>query len=115
MAASPKQIATMLRAVPGLVFVAGHLGGCGGNPPHAVDELLEFPDCYVDTAVIREFDDDPEAQRVAAEWPAERMLYATDYFWRSEKFVADWVKKHRPNSSDWDKIFSANACRLLGL
>lgn len=113
MLCGPAQIATLLRAVPDLTFIAAHLGGCGGNPPHAVDELLAFPHCYFDTAVVCCCDDDEESQRVMAEWPAERLLFATDYFWRDVTFIADWVRRFRPDPSDLDKIFSGNARRLL--
>ena len=114
MSCGPKQIAALLRAVPGLTFVAAHLGGCGGNPPHATDELLEFPNCHFDTAVVCCCDDDPESQRVMAEWPADRLLFATDYFWRDETFIAGWVRRCRPDPADLEKIFSGNARRLLG-
>ena len=50
-----------------------------------------------------------------AEWPAERLLFATDYFWRDETYIADWVRRFRPDLADLEKIFSGNARRLLGL
>ena len=115
MSCGPAQIATLLRAVPDLTFVAAHLGGCGGNPSRATDALLEFPKCYFDTAVVCCCDDDPESQRVMSEWPADRLLFATDYFWRDETFIADWVRRFRPQPDDLRKIFCANACRLLGM
>ena len=115
MLCGPVQIAALLRAVPDLTFVAAHLGGCGGNPPHAVDELLEFSKCYLDTAVVCCCDDDPESQRVMTEWPVERLLFATDYFWRDVTYIADWVRRFRPDSADLEMIFSSNARTLLGL
>ena len=115
MTCGPAQIAALMRAVPGLVFIAGHLGGCGGNPPHATDELLEFPGCYIDSAVISVCDDDPESQRVMAEWPADRIVFGTDYFWRDTKKLADWVRRYRPDPADQRRIFSDNAKELLGL
>ena len=115
MTCGPTQIASLMRAVPGLVFVAGHLGGCGGNPPHATDELLEFPACYIDTAVLSACDNDPEAQRIMAEWPAERIVFGTDYFWRDETQLADWVRRFRPDPSDQQRIFCDNAKSLLNL
>jgi predicted TIM-barrel fold metal-dependent hydrolase len=115
MTCGPAQIAALMRAVPGLVFIAGHLGGCGGNPPHATDELLEFPGCYIDSAVISVCDDDPESQRVMAEWPADRIVFGTDYFWRDAKKLADWVRRYRPDPADQRRIFSDNAKELLGL
>ena len=115
MICGPKQIAALLRAVPELVFVAGHLGGCGGNPPHATDELLEFPECYIDTAVVSVCDEDVEAQRVMAQWPADRIVFATDYFWRDVAQLAGWVRSFRSDSGDLRKVFDLNAMRLLGL
>ena len=118
----PVQIAALLRAVPDLTFIAAHLGGSGrctslyphSPAPHATDLLLEFPNCYFDTAVVCCCDDDPESQRVMAEWPAERLLFATDYFWRDVTHIASWVRRFRPNPADLEKIFSGNARRLLG-
>lgn len=115
MTCGPTQIAALMRAVPGLVFVAGHLGGCGGNPPHATDELLEFPACYIDTAILSACDNDPEAQRIMAEWPSERIVFGTDYFWRDETQLADWVRRFRPDPSDQQRIFCDNAKSLLNL
>lgn len=115
MTCGPVQIAALMRAVPGLVFVAGHLGGCGGNPARATDMLLEFPTCHIDTAVINVCDEDIEAQRVMAEWPADRILFGTDYFWRDAARLAGWVKRFRKDADDLRKIFSGNASRLLGL
>ena len=115
MTCGPTQIASLMRAVPGLVFVAGHLGGCGGNPPHAIDELLGFPTCYIDTAVLSVCDSDPETQRVMAEWPADRIVFGTDYFWRDETQLADWVRRFRPDPADRQRIFCDNAKLLLKL
>ena len=115
MTCGPKQIAALLRAVPGLVFVAGHLGGCGGNPSHATDELLEFLECYIDTAVVSVCDCDAEAQRVMAQWPADRIVFGTDYFWRDVAKLAGWVRSFRPDPVDQRKIFDLNAMRLLDL
>lgn len=115
MVCGPAQIATLLKAVPGLKFVAAHLGGCGGNPPHATDALLEFENCFLDTAVVNVCDEDAECRRVMSEWPAERLLFATDYFWRDERFVAGWVRQFRPDPAEQELVFSENAHRLLGL
>ena len=115
MVCGPSQTAALMRAVPGLVFIAGHLGGCGGSPPHSTDELLEFSTCYIDTAVVSVCDDDLETQRVMAEWPADRIVFGTDYFWRDTTRLADWVCRHRPNPDDQRLIFCDNAMALLNL
>ncbi len=115
MSCGPAQVAALLRAVPGLVFVAAHLGGSGGNPPRATDELLEFGTCLIDTALVNVCDEDRECRRVMSEWPAERVLFATDYFWRDERRIAEWVRQCRPDPAEREMIFSGNARRLLGL
>lgn len=113
--AGPAEIAALLGAVPGLRFVAGHLGGESGLPPHATDVLLPFENCWIDTAVMFDRDDDPEAQRIVREWPAERIVFGTDYFWRDQAHLAAWVRALRPEAADREKIFHANAEGLLGI
>ncbi len=112
--AGPEQVATLLAAVPGLKFVAGHLGGECGSPAHATDLLLPFETCWIDTAAMYFRNTAPEAQRVLREWPADRMVFGTDYFWRDQAYLIDWVKTHRPDPGDQEKIFHLNAERLLG-
>ena len=112
----PKEIEILLRRVPGLAprFVAAHLGGFAGSPPHATDVLLGLG-CWLDTAVLEMDSCSPEPIRIISEWPADRLLFATDYHWTSERFVMEWVKEHRQDPSDLERIFHLNAERLLGL
>lgn len=111
--AGPREIATLLAAVPGLQFVAAHLGGECGNAVHATDLLLPFETCWIDTAAMFHHDDNPEAQRIVREWPSDRMVFGTDYFWRDQRHLIDWVKALRPDPRDQELIFHANAERLL--
>jgi predicted TIM-barrel fold metal-dependent hydrolase len=113
--AGPEQIAALLGRVPGLKFVAGHLGGEYGSPAHATDMLLQFENCWIDTAVMVCRRDDPEAQRVLREWPADRMVFGTDYFWRDEANIRAWVEELRPDPEEREKIFHENAEHLLGI
>ncbi len=112
----PGEIALLLKRVPGLGprFVAAHLGGFSGAPPHAVDALLDLG-CWLDTAVLEMDSRSPEPIRIISEWPADRLLFATDYYWTSERFVMEWVKAHRPDPADLERIFHLNAERLLDL
>ena len=112
----PAQIAQLLSNVPGLAphFVAAHLGGFSGAPAHAVDRLLDSG-CFFDTAVLEVDQPKDEPRRLMAEWPADRLLFGTDYYWTSQRQVADWVKELRPDPMDREKIFHRNAERLLGL
>ena len=111
----PREIEALLTAVPGLTFVACHLGGFDGSPAHAVDRLLPFANCFIDTARIANQDGNPEADRIVREWPADRMVFGTDYFWRDERHLADWVAAARPDSAERELIFHRTAERLLGL
>ena len=79
------------------------------------DALLQFENCWIDTAVMVYREDKPEAQRVVREWPADRMVFGTDYFWRDEAKIKAWVESFRPDPAEREKIFHANAERLLGI
>lgn len=112
-ACGPKEIATLLRNVPGLTFVAAHLAGCAGYAPHATDELLDLG-CYADTsALARDWYKD-EQMRILRSWPSERLLFATDFPWVAYPEAIRNVQSIRERS-DWDAIFSGNAKRLLGM
>ena len=113
--AGPNEIVKLLTAVPGLKFVAGHVGGEAGNPVRATDALLQFPNCWIDTAVMYYHDDNAEAQRIVREWPVDRIVFGTDYFWRAEAPLIDWVKARRPDPADQELIFHTNAERILNV
>ena len=112
----PVEIAALLAAVPGLGtrFVAAHLGGREGNPPGATDMLLETG-CLIDTACLEILQDDPDAIRVIETWPADRVVFGTDYPWNRQRRLVEWVKAHRPSAAEQEMIFHLNAEQLLGL
>ncbi|MGN0853312.1 MAG: amidohydrolase family protein [Kiritimatiellia bacterium] len=114
MTCGPMQIEALLKAVPGLTFVACHLGGFDGSPARAVDRLLPFERCYIDTARVANQDGDPEAERILREFPVDRILFGTDYFWREEALLKAWVADVHPDARAREKIFHLNAERLLG-
>jgi len=109
----PHEIATLLRNVPGLKFMAAHLGGCDGYPAHATDVLL---DCgaFIDTSALHRRWSYDEQMRVLRSWPRERILFATDFPWAHYPEAIAWVKSVRARE-DWADLFGNNACRLLGL
>ena len=110
----PKEIARLLAAVPGLGprFVAAHLGGHLGSPPGATDMLLETG-CLIDTACLEILQNDPEAIRIMETWPADRIVFGTDYPWNRQRLLLDWVKAYRPDPAEQEAIFHLNAERLL--
>lgn len=112
-ACGPSEIATLLKNVPDLVFIAAHLGGCSGYPPHATDRLLELG-AYVDTsALTREWSKD-EPMRILRSWPRDRILFATDFPWTHYPESIAWVRSVRV-PEDWNAVFADNAVRLLRL
>lgn len=113
---APPQIVELFRHVPGLAprFVAAHLGGFAGAKAHAVDILMDCG-CWFDTAVLASDQPTDEPRRIVAEWSAERLLFATDYYWTSQRQLIDWVVANRPDPQDRELIFHRNAERLLKL
>lgn len=114
MCCGPVEIEALLEGVPGLTFVACHLGGLNGTSADLVRRLHRFPTCYIDTAVLTEDTDTEGAARVLTEFPVDRILFGTDYFWRDERDVLAFVRRVRTDPADREKIFSLNAARLLG-
>ena len=112
-ACGPKEVATLMRNVPGLKFVAAHLGGSLGYADHATDELIDLG-CYADTGIFLKDRAKDEQLRLLESWPADRLLFGTDFPWTRHAKVIEWVKSVRP-SRDWDNVFGGNAMRLLGL
>ena len=116
MSCGPAEIAALLAAVPGLGprFVAAHLGGRVGNPPGATDILLDTG-CFIDTACLEILQDDADAIRVMETWPVDRIVFGTDYPWNRQGRLVEWVKAHRSDSAEQERIFHQNAERLLGV
>ena len=109
----PDEIATLLKNVRPLKFIAAHLGGCDGYPPHATDAVLACG-AYVDTSVLHHTWFRDEQMRVLRSWPRERILFGTDFPWVHYPEAISWVKSVR-EPADWADLFGNNACRLLEL
>jgi len=109
----PHEIAMLLKYVPPLKFVAAHLGGCDGYPPHATDELFDTG-CYIDTSALHMHWHYDEQMRILRSWPTERILFGTDFPWVHYPEAIAWVKSVR-DPHDWSALFGGNAERLLGL
>ena len=58
---------------------------------------------------------DPDAIRVIETWPADRIVFGTDYPWNRQRRLVEWVKTHRPSAAEQEAIFHQNAELLLGL
>ena len=112
-ACMPADIAALLRSVRGLKFVAAHLGGCAGAPPHATDEILELG-AYIDTSALHRDWHRDEQMRILRSWPTDRILFGTDFPWVYYPEALRWVRSVRA-SEDLPALLGGNAARLLGL
>lgn len=108
----PNEIATLVDAVPGIRFVAAHLGGCFRYPSHATDVLLERG-VYVDTSSLAFRWCYDEEMRLLRSWPSDRILFATDFPWVDPGEAVKHVRTVR-DPRDWEALFAGNALRLLG-
>jgi len=106
----PREIETLLKRVPKLVFIAAHLGGCYGYPPHETDRLLDCG-CYIDTSALHRRWHFDEEMRLLRSWPRERILFGTDFPWVNYEEAIAWVKSVR-DPADWELLFGGNAWRL---
>lgn len=109
----PREIAILLKNLRGLKFIAAHLGGCDGYPPHATDQVLECG-AYIDTSTLHRRWHYDESMRVLRSWPRDRILFGTDFPWESYTESINWVKSVR-DPADWSALFGGNACRLLSI
>ncbi len=109
----PAEIAALLKNVPGLKFIAAHLGGCSGFAPHATDEIIDLG-CWADTSALMQNQMRDEEMRLCRSWPTERLLFGTDFPWVSLSESLRWVRTVR-ESSDLPAVLGGNACKLLGI
>lgn len=109
----PKEVWRLLKNIPGLKFIAAHLGGCDGYPNHMTDAVLECG-AYIDTSSLHRRWHYDEQMRILRSWPTNRILFGTDFPWETYSEAINWVKSVR-DPKDWDAIFGGNACRLLSI
>ncbi|MDR2850418.1 MAG: amidohydrolase family protein, partial [Verrucomicrobiota bacterium] len=109
----PERIARVLKEVPGLAFIAAHLGGWrqwGGVAEHLLGK-----DVFLDTAVIPPDLGDAAAQRILREHPADKLLFATDWPWLTFKDGINFVRSVVRDETAQAGILGGNAARLLRL
>jgi predicted TIM-barrel fold metal-dependent hydrolase len=109
----PERVARVVSEVPGLRFIAAHLGGWrqwGG----AAEQLLG-KDVYLDTAVLLPHFGDEGVRRILREHPSDRLLFATDWPWLGFAEGIRFVRASGLEKAQTDAVLGGNAARLLGL
>ncbi len=112
--ATPKRLAAVHEAVPGLCIIAAHLGGEDAYEETAVRLLGR--NLYLDTSFVLRKMPTPFRERFLREHPADRLLFASDSPWTDQGEELQFLLE-LPFLTDRDKekICSSNAARLLGL
>jgi predicted TIM-barrel fold metal-dependent hydrolase len=109
----PERIARVLGEVPGLTFIAAHLGGWrqwGGVAEHLLGK-----DIYLDTAVLPIDTGNETARRILREHPSDRLLFATDWPWLTFSAGIDFVRSLVRDEAAQTAVLGGNAVRLLNL
>ncbi len=109
----PERVARVMREVPGLRFIAAHLGGWrqwGGAAEHLLGK-----DVYLDTAVLLPHFGDGDARRILREHPADRLLFATDWPWLGFGEGMRFVRSAGLTPGQEKAILGLNAAQLLGI
>ncbi|MDD4102511.1 MAG: amidohydrolase family protein [Kiritimatiellae bacterium] len=109
----PERVARVIREVPGLRFIAAHLGGWrqwGGTA-----EQLLGKDVYLDTSILPQDNDNRSAMSILREHPPEKLLFATDWPWLSFADGIEYVRKAGLKKADTRAILGGNAAKLLGV
>ncbi|KIR03101.1 Amidohydrolase 2 [Lachnospiraceae bacterium TWA4] len=76
--------------------------------------LLDLP-VYFDTAYCLDFLSDKRFVELARGHGIDKILFATDSPWRSQKKFVDRIKQMPLETEEVDKILGGNATRILGL
>ncbi len=107
----PQRIAYVLDAVPGLTFVAAHLGSyqnCKGAKKYLVGR-----DIYFDTAFIAGYDP-AEVKEIVLEHGADHILFGSDCPWMSAEKGLSFLHQLELGNEAEEKIFAGNALKILG-
>ncbi len=109
----PERVARVMQEVPGLRFIAAHLGGWrqwGG-----VIEQVLGKDIYLDTAVLKPHFKDSDVRRILSEHPADKLLFATDWPWLGFADGMRFVQAAGLKPEQERALLGGNASQLLGV
>ncbi|MBQ8966175.1 amidohydrolase family protein [Ruminococcus sp.] len=110
----PERSLKMLKKHPRMKVILAHMGG---NDSHQqVLDLLAGIDgeVYFDTAFTGRYLTDELMEKIIRKHGADRILFASDCPWDSPAVIREKILRLGISDDDKEKIFSANALRLLG-
>lgn len=109
----PERVARVMSEVPGLHFIAAHLGGWrqwGG-----VLEQVLGKDVYLDTSVLKPYFEDGDVRRILRDHPSDKLLFATDWPWLHFADGMRFVRSAGLTLKQQDAVLGDNAAALLGV
>lgn len=110
----PECVVHVVKEVPGLKFIAAHLGSMD-NWKACLDSGLPGMDVWLDTSVIGSNIRDPYANKILREHPAERLLFATDSPWMSAEDGLTFIRSAAFPAGQEAAILGGNAVKLFRL
>lgn len=110
---SPKAARNVIEQVHPEKFILAHLGGC--DMWEEVQRDLVGLNVYLDTAVIYGRISNEQFLDIVRQHTADRILFATDSPWCDQKSSVTWMDKQSLTEEEKNKIFYANALKLLRL
>ena len=112
---TPDMVLNVLKELKGVIedkLILAHLGGYD-MPGEVLEKLVGAP-VYMDTAaVLRLYPE--KCREIIIRHGADKILFATDSPWDSQKDYIDFIKSFDLGKEAEDKIFYKNAERILGL
>jgi len=109
----PERVARVIHEVPGLHFIAAHLGGWK-QWGSALDNVLG-KNVFLDTSILPQNFEEDAPNRLLREHPVDRLLFATDWPWLSFTDGIRFVRKGGFKPTQEAAIFGGNAAALLGI
>ena len=109
----PERIARVIKEVPGLLFIAAHLGGWrqwGGTAEHLLGK-----DIFLDTSILPQNKENEAALSILRQHPPAKLLFATDWPWLTFKDGIEYVEKAGLKDDATRAVLGENAAKLLGI
>jgi predicted TIM-barrel fold metal-dependent hydrolase len=109
--ATPDRLLRVIETFPKLTAIFAHMGG--EDHWDEVEELLCGKNCYIDTSYCAENMDSVQMERMIKKHGSKRVLFGSDFPWKTPVSIADKLKKLNLTEDEFDDIFHNNALELL--